>query len=195
MQRAWKKNAAIQFDGLGFAENVDVSAILPDAVFPNGARDERVVIAGNDVNWTSEGAKDFADLRTRRRSTALSSNTSPVSTIISAPLSRAAWTTRFAASNRSSRTRSAMRPTDSAFIPICQSEVWRNFIGWLCPFAKALLHHEADLAGIAALDDLIQISVIRPSPGAGGVGVYPGQEGHRRWHRLSKQILTIAHEP
>ena len=61
MQRAGKKNAAIQFDGLGFAENVDVSGILPDAVFPNGARDERVVIAGNDVNWTREGAKDFAD--------------------------------------------------------------------------------------------------------------------------------------
>src|ERR1039458_2205054 len=61
MQRAGKKNAAIQFDGLGFAENVDVSGILPDAVFPNGARDERVVITGNDVNWTREGAKDFAD--------------------------------------------------------------------------------------------------------------------------------------
>jgi hypothetical protein len=43
-----------------------------------------------------------------------------------------------------------MRPTESAFIPICQSEVWRNFIGWFRQFAKALLNHEANLSGVAA---------------------------------------------
>jgi hypothetical protein len=48
---------------------------------------------------------------------------------------------------------------------------------------------------MAALDDLFQIFVIRPSPGAGGVGAYPGKEGRQRQYRLAKQILTIAHEP
>ena len=172
-----------------------LAGILPDAVFPNGARDERVVIAGNDVNWTREGAKDFADFANEEAvhgvvlehvarqhdhfgsivPGGLDHPFRRLQPFLSDPLGHA--------------------PTDSAFIPICQSEVWRNFIGWLCPFAKALLHHEADLAGIATLDDLIQISVIRPSPGAGGVGGYPGQEGRQRWHRLPKQILTIAHEP
>ncbi len=66
---------------------------------------------------------------TSERSTALSSNMSPAKRIISALFSLATWMTRWAAFSRALRRRSAaLLPRDSAFIPICQSAVCRNFI-------------------------------------------------------------------
>ena len=62
MEGAGKKNAALQLDGLRPAEQLEIGGLLPDAVLPHGTGDERVVVTGNEVNRTGEGAEDLADL-------------------------------------------------------------------------------------------------------------------------------------
>src|SRR5665213_1632823 len=180
MQRARKKNAASQFDGLGFAENVDVSGILPDAVFPNGTRDERDVMAGNDVNWTRKRAKAFADFANEEAVHRVvlehvASKHDHFGPIVPGgldpPFRRLQPFLSDALGHAADRF--GFHPN----LPIGGVEEFH----WLAlSVQKALLHNEADFAGMAALDDLIQISVIRPSPGAGGIGAYPGKEGRQR---------------
>jgi hypothetical protein len=81
--------------------------------------------------------KMSATFCTSTRSTPLCSKRSPATRMNSTPCLPAAATTRRPAARRSSRTRAAVSPRAVAFIPICQSAVWRNRIpvnpppGWM----------------------------------------------------------------